>query len=296
MNVRLTSHSRREIIIRNQIKLIHMSEQEIIEHFKESPNTFSSLKEDFIDLGIKSGMTLIVHSSLSSLGWVCGEAATVILALENILTSEGTLIMPTHSSDLSDPVNWSNPAVPDSWFDIIKKEMPCYDKDLTPTRGIGKIPETFRKQHSVVRSSHPQVSFAAWGKNKEYIIQDNHYDYALNRKSPLGRIYDLNGLILLIGIGHANNTSLHLAEYIADYSTKRIIKNGMPVLENDIKQWKEFEDIDINSDDFEEIGNEYEQENKINIGKVGNAVCKLINQRSIVDYAAKWMEKNRTRI
>ncbi|MCK9170487.1 MAG: AAC(3) family N-acetyltransferase [Treponema sp.] len=270
-----------------------MSEETAIAQTEDRPNTITSLTKDFIRLGIKPGMVLIVHSSLSSLGWVCGGTVSVILALENVLTGEGTLIMPSHSGDLSDPANWSNPPVPASWIETIRNEMPAFDRDLTPTRGIGKIPETFRKQKTVVRSPHPQVSFAAWGKNREYIIQDNHFDYAMNKQSPLGRIYDLDGSILLIGVGYENNTSLHLAEYLADYPAKKIIKNGMPVSENGNVCWKEFNDVDISTDDFEKIGADYEKENVICTGKAGNAVCKLINQRSLVDFAVKWMKKNR---
>ncbi len=270
-----------------------MSEEKTIAQSPNGPNTISSLERDFTELGVKPGMVLIAHTSLSSLGWVCGGAVSVILALETVLTGKGTLIMPAHSGDLSDPANWCNPPVPEAWIETIRKEMPCFDKDLTPTRGIEKIPETFRKQKSVLRSSHPQVSFAAWGKNKEFIIQDDHFDYAMNKQSPLGRIYDLDGSILLIGVGNENNTSLHLAEYLADYPAKKTIKNGMPVQENGTVCWKEFEDIDISSDDFEKLGNDYEKENSVTTGRVGNAVCKLINQRSLVDFAVKWMEKNR---
>jgi aminoglycoside 3-N-acetyltransferase len=270
-----------------------MSEFEVVEKTIHQPNTVTSLVNEFSQLGITPGMTLIVHSSLSSLGWVCGGAAAVILSLENVLTDNGTLIMPSHSGDLSDPKYWENPAVPESWWETIRNEMPCFSKDLTPTCGIGKIPEVFRKQTSVVRSSHPQVSFAAWGKNKEYLVQDNHYDYAQNSVSPLGRIYELDGYILLIGVGYENNTSLHLAEYIAKYKKKKIIMNGMPVIENNQKKWKEYEDINISSEDFYEIGKEYENNNKIQIGTVGLATCRLIRQRSIVDFAINWMEKNR---
>lgn len=268
-----------------------MSELEVIAQNIGKPNTVTSLVSDFSQLGITPGMTLIVHTSLSSIGWVCGGAPAVILALEKVLTEDGTIIMPAHSGDLSDPKNWENPSVPESWWDIIRNEMPCFNKELTPTRGIGTIPEVFRKQMSVIRSSHPQVSFAAWGKNKEYLVQDNHYDYALNPSSPLGRIYELNGYILLIGVGHENNTSLHLAEYLAEYCKKVIVMNGMPIFEKSNKKWKEYEDIDISSEDFSEIGKEYERENEIQIGKVGLATCRLINQRSIVDFAVKWMEK-----
>lgn len=270
-----------------------MCESLAIEKLKDGPNTVSSLTRDFTDLGIQPGMTLIVHSSMSSLGWVCGAAPAVILALEHTLTEEGTLVMPAHSGELSDPAAWVNPPVPATWWETIRQEMPCFDPALTPTRGLGKIPETFRKQDGVVRSSHPQLSFSAWGKHKEYIVQDRHYDYAQNGQSPLGRIYEKDGWILLIGVFHDNNTSLHLAEYKADYPTKKIIRNGMPVMENGVRQWKEFPDVEIDCDDFARLGQDFEAGHEVIKGKVGKAECRLIRQREIVDYAVKWMEEKR---
>ena len=53
--------------------------------------------------------------------------------------------MPTHTGDNSEPSNWENPPVPESWWDVIRAEMPVFDPKLTPTRGMGIIPETFRK-------------------------------------------------------------------------------------------------------------------------------------------------------
>jgi aminoglycoside 3-N-acetyltransferase len=92
-----------------------MSEIDIIDFKLNKPNTISTLRNDLRSLGIKEGMTLLVHSSLRSIGWVCGGVVSVILALEKVLTENGTLVMPTHSSDLPDPRNWRNPPVPESW-------------------------------------------------------------------------------------------------------------------------------------------------------------------------------------
>lgn len=270
-----------------------MSEKDAIANMAHGPNTVTSLANDLRRLGLHEGMTVLVHASLSSLGWVCGGAPTVILALETVLTEAGTLVMPTHSGDLSDPAKWENPPVPCSWWNIIKEEMPVFDRDLTPTREMGAIPETFRKQQSVVRSNHPQVSFAAWGRHKQYIIQDTEYDFALNENSPLGRVYDLDGDVLLIGVDYSRNTSLHLAEYKANYSTKKLIKNGFPVIEQANKVWKEFDDIDYDMDDFEEIGRRYEHAHDVQTGNAGNAICRLMKQRSLVDFAVHWMENNR---
>lgn len=270
-----------------------MTEKETIINKINQPNTVSSLVNDFKSIGIKNGMTLLVHSSLSSLGWVCGGPVAVILALEKVLTENGTLVMPTHSSDYSDPAEWCNPPVPESWWDIIRNEMPLFDKDLTPTREMGKIAETFRKQNGVIRSNHPGLSFAAWGKNKEYILQDEHYDYSLNEKSPLGRIYELDGNVLLLGVDYSSNTSLHLAEYKANYIGKKNIKIRLPVFANNKKSWKYFDDIDISSDDFNEIGSSFEKENTVITGNIGNAKIKLLNQKNLVDYTKGWMEKNR---
>lgn len=270
-----------------------MSEKEVIKKTKKGPVTVESLKTDLIALEVKPGMVLVVHSALSPIGWVNGGPVAVIQALEDVLGREGTLVMPTHSSDFSDPKDWNNPPVPEDWKETIRQTMPAFDIDLTPTRGMGQIPETFRKQKGVLRSNHPHVSFSALGKQAEFITHDHQLDFGLGDRSPLARLYDLEAWILLLGVKQDSNTSLHLAEFRADYRGKEEIKQGAPILVNGKREWVEIRDFDEHSEDFRRLGKAYRKSGGTQkVGKIGNAKSVLIPQRELVDFAVAWMEKN----
>lgn len=268
-----------------------MSEAEIIKNTPE-PRTRRSLSDDLRQLGVEAGMTLLVHSSLSSIGWVNGGPIAVIRALLDVLTPQGTLVMPTHSGDLSDPALWKNPPVPEPWWAIIRYTMPPFDPAATPTRGMGRIPESFRAQPAVLRSYHPTMSFAAIGPHAEAITSNHPLDYPLGEESPLARIYDLDGWILLLGVGYESNTSFHLAEY--RLPNPPIEQLGAPLLKDGKHTWTTYHDVKLNADPFKEIGERFEQETGILKGKIGSATCRLFNQRDAVDFAVQWMSMRAT--
>ena len=272
-----------------------MSEADTVDVAKARPNTVSSLCEEIVELGVERGMVLLVHSSLSALGWVCGGAVAVVMALERVLGEEGTLVMPTHSGDLSDPSEWRHPAVPKAWWQMIRDEMPAFDPDLTPSRKMGIIAETFRKQSGVMRSDHPNCSFAAWGRLRESITTGQTLDFSMNDESPLGRIYEADGSVLLFGVGHEVNTSLHLAEYRAEFAAKRTVECSAPVVLNGRRVWKSYMDINFSGNDFQQIGKTFTRTGKCRTAKVGDAPCCLMKQRELVDFAKDWMERNRAR-
>ncbi|MDE0553016.1 MAG: AAC(3) family N-acetyltransferase [Candidatus Poribacteria bacterium] len=241
--------------------------------------TAASLQADFKALGIEKGTVLLVHSSLSAMGWVCGGAVAVILAFQEVLGEVGTLVMPTHSTDLSDPSQWKNPPVPESWWQTIRETMPAYDPDLTPTRSMGKIAETFRKQKGVLRSMHPQSSFCARGPKASYVIHNHSLAFGMGENSPLARIYDLDGSVLLLGVGHSSNTSIHLAEYRADFPTKRVVRESAPISQEGSRIWTTFEDIDVDDSDFHRLGEDFLRSDAgkgVRCGTVGIANCQLM--------------------
>jgi aminoglycoside 3-N-acetyltransferase len=234
-----------------------------------------------------------MHSSLSAIGWTVGGPVSVIQALMELLTSEGTIVMPTFSGDNTDPSHWENPPVPEKWWEIIRKEMPAYHPEITPTRGMGVIVDTFRKWPNVIRSNHPVSSFTAWGKYAKYITKDHELEADLGEDSPLARIYQLNGKIFLVGVSHENNSSLHLAEYRSNYPGKQYKLNGSAILLNQKRKWVEWKELNLNMDDFEQVGKDFESKINYVPGKVGLAEARLLSQREMVDFSVAWFRKNR---
>lgn len=263
-----------------------MSEADIIAN-TPSPRTRASLADDLTRLGVKPGMILLVHSSLSSLGWVNGGSVAVIQALQDALSPEGTLVMPAHSGDLSDPARWENPPVPESWWEVIRQTMPAYDPQRTYTRGLGQIAEHFRTWPDVLRSDHPALSFCAWGQQAEDVIRDHQINDALGEDSPLAHIYNMNGYVLLLGVGFDSNTSFHLAEYRLPH--RKDVSFAAPVIKDGQRIWATYQDVDLNSDPFPQIGEAFEREKEITVGKVGSGTSRLFSLQESVDFAVTWL-------
>ena len=255
--------------------------------------TPESVARDLRELGVQPGMLLNVHSAMSKLGFVVGSAQTVVDGLLAALGPEGTLMMPTHSAQLSDPGNWQNPPAPEVWWEQIRAEMPAYDPAHTPTRSMGAVPELFRTYPGVLRSAHPQVSHAAFGPLAAEIVAEHPLDCLFGDVSPIGKLYALDGWVLLLGVGHGNNTVLHLAEHRAEFPSKTTHLEGAPMVVAGQRRWQPFNPLQVSDDDFPAIGEAFASTGGQVEGKVGSADVLLMRARAVVDFATDWIGNNR---
>ncbi len=154
----------------------------------------TEIVEQLRTLGVAPGVVLLVHTSFRAVRPVEGGPLGLIAALREALGPEGTLVMPSWTGDDAAP----------------------WDPARTPAAGdLGVVADTFWRQPGVLRSNHLQA-FAAAGPAAEAILRDPLPLPPHIPASPVGRVHELDGQVLLLGVGHDANTTLHLAELIAD--------------------------------------------------------------------------------
>jgi aminoglycoside 3-N-acetyltransferase len=258
------------------------------------PVTFDILVADLRRLGIPQGPPILVHSSLSALGWVAGGAHVVVDALLEAFGPSSTIVIPCQSGDRSDPVHWSNPPVPDHWLPLIRSSMPAFDPARVETRSMGRIVEAFRNDPRSVRGGHPTVSFAAIGPLASSIVEPHPLAPQFGEESPLARLYAAGATVLHLGTGFATSTALHLAEHRARWPGKVLSHaDGAALLVDGKREWVSFEDEPADDDGFEAIGLALSSVCPPTISQVGAASAEWFPMVPAVDFAVSWMEQHR---
>lgn len=156
--------------------------------------------------GVETGMHVIVHSALSSIGPVEGGPGQVLATLRTAVGPDGTLVAPAFTPQVADP-HPEVRGVPDDDVRARREQVPLFTPGLPSP--MGAVAETLRQAPGAMRSWHPQASVAALGARAEEIVSTQPLHFAVGEGSPFDALYKLGGFILLVGVGHNRNSFLH---------------------------------------------------------------------------------------
>ena len=156
------------------------------------------LRRQLADLGVEPGGVLLVHTAFSKLRPLAGGPEALIAALQAAVGVAGTLVMPSMTDDDDHP----------------------FDPARTPCRALGVVADTFWRLPGVLRSDNPHA-FAARGPAAAALTAPHPLDFPHGPESPVGRVHALDGQVLLLGVDHREDTTIHLAEALAGVRYRR---------------------------------------------------------------------------
>lgn len=240
-------------------------------------HTRESLQQDLRNMGILPEDTLLIHSSLKSIGEVEGQGEGVVRALMDYFADSGLLVMPV--------LTYDRKADGDPVFDVLN----------TPSI-VGMLGNLFRAQPGVVRSWHPTHSLAAFGRDAEAFTEGHEkFDTPAARQSPWGRLIDRKAKILFIGCSISHNTFLHGIEE----------QNNVPMVVTDDPEMlyvitPDGRKITVpsrrhqnnHSQYYAKMGTVFQQCGLMTDGSFGDADCKLLDAAGVAELMADLLRQD----
>jgi aminoglycoside 3-N-acetyltransferase len=258
------------------------------------PVTKSMLVNDLRRLGVTVGDTIMLHASVKAIGWVVGGPDIVIQSLLDVLGSAGTLMM---------YVGWEDsPYKLAEWPQDLQraylKECPAFaPASSRANRKWSILTEYLRTWQGAFRSGNPEASCAAVGAQAKWLTENHPLQYGYGPGSPLAKLCETKGKVLLLGAPFSSITLLHYAEHICSVPGKRVVRYKMPLLIEGKRVWVDIEEFDTcggilpgAEQYFEAIPREYLSSGNGHSGMVGKAQSYLFYASDLVSFAVRWLE------
>ena len=220
-------------------------------------------------LGVRRDGVLIVHTAFSRVRPVQGGVEGLIETLRRALGPRGTLVMPSMTDDDDTP----------------------FDPRTTACRDMGVVADTFWRLPGVRRSDSPHA-FAAVGPRAEALLTPHPADFPHGPDSPVGRVLEFDGQVLLLGVNHDANTTVHLAESLAGVRYRRpkhvtVLRDGDPMR-------VDYEEIDHCCERFQLVDEWLDSARLQTKGRVGHAEARLMRSRDVVDQVLRRLQLDET--
>ncbi|MCC6483620.1 MAG: AAC(3) family N-acetyltransferase [Armatimonadetes bacterium] len=228
--------------------------------------TRALIVEKLRSAGVTPGDRLVAHSSLSSFGRVEGGAEAVAQALAEAVQPGGLCVVPTFNYG----------------------QHP-YDPLTTPSL-TGAITEAFRKLPGAVRSLHPTHPVAAVGEGAAGLLEGHENSHAFGRGSPLWRLWEEDGWVLLIGCGNLSNSTIHVAEEVAAVPYLDRVREAV------VCRGNQMERLQVRrpgcSRGFGKLDDALDARGSVRYSQIGNAEVRLMKSRDLVAVALEMLAKD----
>jgi aminoglycoside 3-N-acetyltransferase len=165
-----------------------------------------------------------------------------------------------------------------------------YDLKQTPTSEMGIVAETFWRMPGVLRTMHPTSAFAARGPLAGEITAEHPLENPEGINSPIGKVYQFDGRILLVGVGHDANTTIHLGESLSNVPYRRI--KTLRLLENGQVMTRKIPFIDHCCQNFRKLGPVLRERGLVRTGLVGQAKAWLMRSRRVVEITCELLKSD----
>jgi aminoglycoside 3-N-acetyltransferase len=251
---------------------------------------------------VRSGGIVMVHTSLSQLGWVIGGAETAARALFEVLGPDGTLMA---YIGWEDEPPMADDSVPDHVRALIRDHYPPYDPLVARARkDHGRLPELLRTWPGAVHSGHPEAGVVAIGRRAGEIAHPHPFDEGYGANTPYSRLVALHGQVLLLGAPLDTTTLIHHAETIADVPNKKRVTYDYPIYDDfGQREWRAFHDIDtsvgclpyetvIAEPYVEYLANQAYVAGAGTRGVAGYGVAYCFEAEPLVRFAVEWIERH----
>jgi len=237
----------------------------------------------------------MVHAAMSRVGRLLNGPDALIGALLDTVGLSGTILAYTDWDGAYDELLDKDGRVPPEWRAHIPPFVPASSRAI---RDNGVLAEFIRTTPGARRSGNPGASVAAIGAQAEWLTAEHPLDYGYGEGSPLAKLVEAGGKVLMVGAPLDTMTLLHHAEHLASIPNKRLRRYEVPLAAPNGLEWRMIEEFDtsipvvpgLDDDYFAQIVRAYLASGRGTQGLVGEAQSVLVDATSVCAFAVTWLE------
>jgi aminoglycoside 3-N-acetyltransferase len=272
-----------------------------VDHDSVTHVTGARLARDLRALGLTAGDLVMVHASLRAIGPVIGGPDEVHHAIVDVLSPGGAMMMLVGCAVGYDDIGRGTLTASEEA--ALAAHLPPFRADRArAARELGALAELFRSFPGTLCSANVGARMAARGDRAAWLVADHPMNYGYGAGSPMAKLVEHGGRVLLLGSDPDQVTLLHYAEHVAPFEGKRVVRFRTPLLVDGRRELHAFEEFDTGDAGvhaawpdafFAAIVNTFIAANRgsegCRVGKVGGAESVLIDAASLVAAAIQRM-------